>query len=92
MLKQKQLSCSKRDSDQMADIILPELGEGISKATIACWHAKVGDRLKEGQEVCEAVTDKASFVIEAPSSGRLKCIFFDEGQEATVGGVLGTIE
>jgi pyruvate/2-oxoglutarate dehydrogenase complex dihydrolipoamide acyltransferase (E2) component len=76
----------------MAEIILPELGEGISKATIACWHAKVGDSIKEGQEVCEAVTDKASFVIEASSSGRLKCIFVDEGQEAAVGGVLGTIE
>ena len=27
----------------MTKIILPELGEGITKATIACWHAKVGE-------------------------------------------------
>ena len=76
----------------MTNIILPELGEGISKATIACWHVKVGDNLQEGQEVCEAVTDKASFVIEAPAPGKLKSISVDEGQEGLVGGVLGIIE
>ena len=76
----------------MTNIILPELGEGITKATIACWHAKVGDSLQEGQEVCEAVTDKASFVIEAPTVGMLKSIAVQEGQEGLVGGVLGTIE
>jgi 2-oxoisovalerate dehydrogenase E2 component (dihydrolipoyl transacylase) len=76
----------------MTKIILPELGEGITKATIACWHAKLGDNLQKGQEVCEAVTDKASFVIEAPASGKLKSMSVDEGKEAQVGAVLGTIE
>ena len=76
----------------MTKIILPELGEGIVKATIACWHVKVGDSVTEGQEVCEAVTDKASFIIEAPAPGKLKSISVDEGQEALVSGVLGIIE
>jgi 2-oxoisovalerate dehydrogenase E2 component (dihydrolipoyl transacylase) len=76
----------------LTKIILPELGEGITKATIACWHAKVGDALQEGQEVCEAVTDKASFVIEAPAVGKLKSISADPGQEVLVGSVLGIIE
>jgi len=76
----------------MTKIILPELGEGITRATIACWHAKVGEDLVAGQEICEAVTDKASFVIEAPAPGKLKSISVNEGQEGLVGGVLGTIE
>ena len=76
----------------MTKIILPELGEGITKATIACWHAKVGDSLQAGQEICEAVTDKASFVIEAPVNGKLKVISVNEGQEGLVGGVLGIID
>ncbi len=76
----------------MTNIILPELGEGITKATIACWHVKAGDILQEGQEVCEVVTDKASFVIEAPAAGQLASIFIQEGQEGLVGGVLGKIE
>ena len=76
----------------MSNIILPELGEGITQATVACLHVKVGDHLQEGQEICEAVTDKASFVIEAPTSGKLKAICVNDGQVGFVGGVLGTIE
>ena len=76
----------------MTKIILPELDEGITKATIACWHAKIGDSLKKGQDLCEAVTDKASFVIEAPATVKLKSISVDQGQEGLVGGLLGTIE
>jgi 2-oxoisovalerate dehydrogenase E2 component (dihydrolipoyl transacylase) len=76
----------------MTSIILPELGEGITKATIACWHAKVGDEIVVGQDICEAVTDKASFVIEAPATGKLRARYIDEGQEGQVGGVLGVIE
>ena len=76
----------------MTEIILPELGEGITQATIACWHAKVGEDVVVGQEICEAVTDKASFVIEAPASGKLKSICVYEGQEGIVGGVLGVID
>ena len=75
----------------MTNIILPELGEGITKAIIACWHAKVGDHLIQGQEICEAVTDKASFVVEAPAAGVLKSIDVGEGQVGLIGGVLGTI-
>ncbi len=76
----------------MTNIILPELGEGITKATIACWRVKVGEDVVVGQEICEAVTDKASFVIEAPAAGKLKSIYIDGDQEGLVGGVLGIIE
>jgi len=76
----------------MTKIILPELGEGITKATIACWHVKPGEAVIVGQEICEAVTDKASFVIEAPASGRLISVLVESGQVGLVGGTLGTIE
>ena len=76
----------------MTNIVLPELGEGITQATMACWHVQIGDHLHEGQEVCEVVTDKASFVIDAPCAGRLKSIIIAEDREAQVGSVLGTIE
>lgn len=82
----------KGDLENMTKIILPELGEGITKATLACWHVQCGEDLQEGQEVCEVVTDKASFVIDAPCRGKLLSISVDEGQEALVGSALGTIE
>ncbi len=76
----------------MTNIILPELGEGITKATIACWHARIGSLVKAGDEIVEVVTDKASFNVESPASGMLKSIIVAEGQDGTVGGVLGVIE
>ena len=76
----------------MTKIILPELGEGITKATVACWHVKEGEHINAGDEICEVATDKAIFNIEAPASGRLKSITIMQGQEELVGGVLGIIE
>ncbi|MBI3601647.1 MAG: hypothetical protein HY209_01965 [Candidatus Omnitrophica bacterium] len=76
----------------MNNIILPELGEGITKATVACWHVKVGDQIHAGDEVCEVTTDKATFNVEAPASGRLQSITVRPGQDGLVGGVLGIIE
>ncbi len=76
----------------MMDIILPELGEGITQATVACWHVQVGDKIHVGDEVCEVTTDKATFNVEAPASGRLKSITVKSGQDGLVGGVLGIIE
>ena len=76
----------------MTNIILPELGEGISKATVACWHSKVGDKVKAGDEILEVVTDKATFNVEAPVTGKLASIAVAEGKDGAVGGVLGVIE
>ena len=76
----------------MTKIILPELGEGITRATVACWHIKEGDRINAGDEICEVTTDKATFNVEAPASGRLKSIAIAQGQDGLVGGVLGIIE
>ena len=76
----------------MTKIILPELGEGITKATVACWHVKEGDPIHVGDEICEVTTDKATFNVEAPSGGRLKSIVIKQGQEGLVGDVLGLIE
>ena len=76
----------------MTNIILPELGEGVTKATVACWHVKPGDAVEAGQDVVEVVTDKASFNVEAPAAGRLKAVLVPEGRDGSVGAVLGTIE
>ena len=76
----------------MTNIILPELGEGITKATVACWHKQVGEKVAAGEEICEVVTDKATFNVDAPAAGRLKSIAVAEGKDGMVGAVLGTIE
>lgn len=76
----------------MNKVQLPELGEGINKAIVACWHAKVGDSVSVGDDLVELVTDKAVFSVEAPVTGVLKQAFFKKGEEADIGATLATIE
>ncbi len=76
----------------MTNIILPELGDGITKAVVACWHVNPGQDVNAGDEVLEVVTDKASFCVEAPAKGRVKSIAVPAGAEASVGAILGVIE
>ena len=76
----------------MGQILVPELGEGIEKVTIACWHIKEGDRVNEGDDVLELVTDKATFNIAASESGVLKKISVQEGQDIFIGSSVGVIE
>lgn len=76
----------------MTKVILPPLAEGVEKATVSYWHRNVGDAVKEGEDLVELVTDKATFNLPAPKNGILKDILIKEGEEARVGSALGAIE
>ncbi len=76
----------------MNNIVLPELGEGITKATVAFWHFKSGDFVQEGDDVVELVTDKATFNVAAEVAGRIQKIQVNEGEEAKIGAVLAVLE
>ena len=75
----------------MPQVVLPELGEGIEKATVALWHNKEGDQVQADDDIVELVTDKATFNVTAGSSGTLKNILVKEGQEAKIGEALAVI-
>ena len=75
----------------MNKITLPELGDGIEKATVACWNFKVGDPIKAEDDIVELVTDKASFQVPAGCRGTLKQIMVPEGTEAKIGQVLAVV-
>ncbi len=72
----------------MFEIKLPELGEGIEKATVAYWHYKVGDVVRKDEDVVEVVTDKATFNVHAETNGTIKEICVQVGEEADVGTAL----
>jgi pyruvate/2-oxoglutarate dehydrogenase complex dihydrolipoamide acyltransferase (E2) component len=76
----------------MANVCLPELGEGIEKATVACWHAAVGDMVSKEDDIVEVVTDKATFNVSAGALGVIKKICVEEGQVAKIGEVLAVID
>jgi pyruvate dehydrogenase E2 component (dihydrolipoamide acetyltransferase) len=76
----------------MVDVVLPELGEGIEKATVSYWHVQVGDAINEGDDLVELTTDKATFNVPAPASGKVAAILKEEGDEIKVGEALARIE
>jgi len=76
----------------MTKVFLPELGEGIEKATVSFWYFKAGEKVNEKDDLVELTTDKATFNLPSPCSGTLGEIFFAEGATVNVGDVLAVIE
>jgi pyruvate/2-oxoglutarate dehydrogenase complex dihydrolipoamide acyltransferase (E2) component len=76
----------------MTKVVLPELGEGITKATVTFWYYKEGERVSEKDDLVELTTDKATFNLPSPCSGTVSEILIHEGDVANVGEVLGVID
>jgi len=76
----------------MTKIVLPELSEGVQKATVSYWYFKTGEKVNEKDDLVELTTDKATFNLPSPSSGVLTEIVFSEGQTVKPGDILGVIE
>jgi len=76
----------------MVKVILPQLSEGVNKATVSYWYFKVGEKVNEKDDLVELATDKATFNLPSPFTGMLSEIFFQEGDNVNVGEVLATIE
>ncbi len=53
------------------EVRVPLFAEGATKIKIRQWLAEVGDQIKAGDNLVEAMTDKISINIEAPKSGIL---------------------
>ncbi len=76
----------------MAKVVLPELSEGIEKATVSYWYFKEGERVKEKEDLVELTTDKATFNLPSPCSGTLLEVTVSEGDSARVGDILAVIQ
>jgi 2-oxoglutarate dehydrogenase E2 component (dihydrolipoamide succinyltransferase) len=76
----------------MTNVHLPELGEGITKATVSYWYFQQGEKVHEKDDLVELTTDKATFNLPSPCTGTLIQIMYREGDTVNVGEVLGMIE
>jgi pyruvate dehydrogenase E2 component (dihydrolipoamide acetyltransferase) len=74
------------------DIVFPEFAEdGDERAKVVAWLVEAGQTVKEDDEIVELLTDKATFTVPSPASGRVE-IAIPEGKEISVNTVLGHIE
>ncbi len=76
----------------MPKVVLPELGQGIEKASVSFWFFKEGDTVKDKEDLVELTTDKAAFNLPSPCTGTITQILFHEGDSVNVGETLCLIE
>lgn len=73
------------------DFVIPKLGENIEQATIVNWLVEDGDEVKEGQDILELETDKATLPVPANASGYIHLGPFQVGDVVAVDQVVATI-
>ena len=73
------------------EIIIPRQGQTMTEATIQKWFKNDGDKVNEGEELLEIMTDKVSVVIDSPRTGILK-ITAQEDETIPVYGVIGYVK
>lgn len=72
-------------------VTMPRLSDTMTEGTVATWHKKVGDKIKEGDILAEIETDKATMEFESFNSGTLLHIGINEGETAAVDSLLAII-
>ena len=71
-----------------SDFRLPDIGEGISEASLVEWLIAVGDTVEEGDDVAVVSTDKADVELASPRSGTVAQLCWTPGDLVKVGEVL----
>ena len=73
------------------DVVMPQMGESVTEATISRWLVKVGESVKREQPLLEISTDKVDAEIPSPADGVLLEVLFQEGDVAPVDEVIAKI-
>jgi len=76
----------------MASVFLPNVGMGISEATIVKWCKAIGDRVDAGEIIAEIETAKSTVEVEAPVAGTVTALLYEEDTELEIGTEIATIE
>jgi len=70
------------------DLKIPDMGQsGVIQ--LVAWKINAGDNFVEGDEICDLITDKAAFSLEAPSSGKLLIQLLGSGEIVVPGQIIG---
>ena len=76
----------------MTEVTLESFADGMEEGTIHYWYHEEGDRVEEGADLVEVISEEGTFKIVAPCSGILGEVYFSEGEAVSVGEVLCEIE
>ncbi len=73
------------------EVLVPQMGDGISKGSIAKWFKNVGDKVERGESLFEISTDFVDAEIPAPTSGYLAEILHGPGTTVKVNQIVAYI-
>jgi 2-oxoglutarate dehydrogenase E2 component (dihydrolipoamide succinyltransferase) len=74
------------------EVIVPNLPESVSDATLISWHKHPGDTVIKNENLVDLETDKVVLEVPAPESGVLGKILKQDGSIVVSGDVLAVIE
>lgn len=74
------------------ELKVPVLPESVADATVATWHKKPGDFVKQGENLVDIETDKVMLELPAPSDGVLESIIKGEGETVLGQEVIGQLK
>ena len=77
---------------EIVNVTLPKTVEDVAESLVVFWFKSVGDFIEQGEALVEVQTEKATFEVEAPATGRIGKILVKRGDVAMVGDTLATIE
>jgi pyruvate/2-oxoglutarate dehydrogenase complex dihydrolipoamide acyltransferase (E2) component len=72
-------------------IIIPQIFENMEEATIGAWLKAPGDAVRVGDALCELITEKTTFQMEAEDNGILRRVAVPEKSIVPVGYIIGLI-
>lgn len=75
-----------------AEIVLPELGDGIADGEVVKVLVASGDEIEKDSILFELETEKAIFDFPSPQSGRIKELHIKKGDTIKVGQLLFTLD
>ncbi len=76
----------------MVEIVLEGLAANVDEGTVQTWFFEEGDAVSEGDELVELSSEEGSITIQAPASGVLAEVYYDEGELVAKGEILCTID
>jgi pyruvate dehydrogenase E2 component (dihydrolipoamide acetyltransferase) len=74
----------KEETIMATAVVMPKLGNTVESSIISGWKKKKGEKIAQGETLCEIETDKATIEVECPVSGTLLELFFGEGDDVPV--------
>lgn len=72
-------------------VVMPRLSLTMKEGTVGKWYKKEGQTVEKGEAIVEVVSEKATYDLEAPSSGVLRRVLVQEGVDVPVNAVIAVI-